>query len=91
MKHATLAFLVVIVGLGVTHPAPAATRYVSPVGRDSSNGASPERAWRTIRRVNRASLRPGDRVLFRGSSGSADHVWLVRRGKGKSCTRHLDG
>lgn len=34
-------------------------------GDDSHDGLKPERAWRSLTRVNRACLKPGDRVLFR--------------------------
>jgi hypothetical protein len=42
----------------------ARTFFVSPGGSDHRSGLSPVRAWRTVRRVNRAHLRAGDRVLF---------------------------
>ena len=42
--------------------------YVSPRGNDSAAGTRPSKAWRTMARVNRAALRPGDEVLFRGGS-----------------------
>ena len=42
------------------------TYYVSPSGDDHHSGRSPTRAWRTIDRVDRAVLQPGDRVLFQG-------------------------
>lgn len=42
-----------------------ATYYVNAgIGSDSSDGLSPNSAWRTIERVNSAALKPGDRVLF---------------------------
>lgn len=47
-----------------------ATYYVSNQGLDSNSGRSPERAWVTLDRVNRATLQPGDRVLF-----ERDGVW----------------
>jgi len=34
-------------------------------GDDSRDGLKPESAWHSLTRVNRASLKPGDRVLFR--------------------------
>ena len=69
---------------------------MSPSGSDSNAGteAAP---WQTVARVNRASLQPGDTVLFQGGkmfSGTtllaaglgnrfgADHVWFLRHGSG---------
>lgn len=50
----------------LTTGATAATWYVDHQnGCDSADGTSPERAWATLDRVNRAQLAPGDRVLFR--------------------------
>lgn len=40
--------------------------YVDAVnGSDGNNGRSPEKAWKTISRVNREMLRPGDKVHFK--------------------------
>jgi hypothetical protein len=44
--------------------------YVDPAGRDSNDGLSPKRAWRTVARVNSTSLQPGDAVYFK-----ADGLW----------------
>jgi hypothetical protein len=46
--------------------AAAATFYVSPSGSDRASGRSAAAAWKTVQRVNRASLSAGDRVLFQG-------------------------
>jgi hypothetical protein len=46
--------------------ASAATYYVDPAGSDGAAGTSPAAAWRTVARVNVASLAPGDVVRFRG-------------------------
>lgn len=51
----------------------ARTFYVAPNGRDSNVGTSPARPWRTVRRVDRASLRPGDVVLFKGGATFSDN------------------
>jgi hypothetical protein len=50
------------------------TYYVSGSGSDQNGGTSPGQAWRTVARVNRALLRPGDGVLFAGGQtfGDAD-------------------
>jgi len=46
--------------------AQAHTFYVdATVGDDGQDGLKPEAAWRSLARVNHASLAPGDRVLFR--------------------------
>lgn len=37
----------------------------SASGQDESAGTSPETAWRTLDKVNQASLIPGDKVLFK--------------------------
>lgn len=52
--------------------ASATTYYVRDGGSDARSGTSVARAWRTIERVNRAELRPGDRVLFAGGDVFAD-------------------
>lgn len=46
--------------------------YVDPAGRDDASGTSPTRAWRTVRRVNSAELRPGDTVSFRANGTFSD-------------------
>ena len=60
--------------LGFTHPAAAASAvyYVSSSGSDTNAGTSPANAWRTIGRVNRATLAAGDSVLFAGGETFAD-------------------
>ncbi len=40
------------------------TYYVSNAGDDENDGKTPETAWRTLKRVSSAELRPGDGVLF---------------------------
>jgi hypothetical protein len=71
----------------VAAPAPVAgahgprTFYVSPGGSDHNRGTSPARPWRTVRRVNRAALGPGDTVLLRGGAGFADPLLPPRSGE----------
>jgi parallel beta-helix repeat protein len=49
----------------------AADYYVSPAGSDTSAGTS-SAPWKTVGRVNRATLSPGDNVLFQGGQSFAD-------------------
>lgn len=46
-------------------PSGGAAYYVSPGGNDSNSGTSQSAPWRTIGRVNHASLQPGDVVYFK--------------------------
>ena len=68
---------------GLAPAAAARTFYIdAALGDDAHEGLTPEAAWRSLARVNRAALAPGDRVLFRRGcswrgqlaprSGSAD-------------------
>jgi hypothetical protein len=67
--------------LGWSSPAAGRTYYVSPNGSDANAGISPSRPWRSIERVNRAALQPGDVVRFRGSAEyRGSHLVLRRSG-----------
>ncbi|MFN3875314.1 MAG: right-handed parallel beta-helix repeat-containing protein, partial [Flavobacteriales bacterium] len=57
-KHLSLLLML------VPFAAAAATYYVSPTGSDTNNGTSQSTPWRTIGRVNQATLVAGDKVLF---------------------------
>ena len=47
------------------YPTDGKVYYVSPLGNDANDGLSPEKAWKTVKRVSDADeLRPGDAVLF---------------------------
>ena len=50
-------------------------------GDDGNNGLTPEKAWRTLARVNSAAFRPGDAVLFR--RGCEWTGGLAPRGNGR--------
>ncbi|MBQ8061619.1 MAG: right-handed parallel beta-helix repeat-containing protein [Bacteroidales bacterium] len=50
------------------------TFYVQAGGDDSADGLSPERAWRSLDRVNHADLSGGDRVLFRRGDVFRGHL-----------------
>jgi len=67
------AAVALVVGLGLFSTASCATSagrtyYVDPAGSDDSSGLSTGSAWRTLDRVNAASLAPGDTVLLRGGA-----------------------
>ncbi|MBB4661651.1 right-handed parallel beta-helix repeat-containing protein [Conexibacter arvalis] len=65
---AALAALAAVVALVSCDGALAArTFHVSPDGDDRAAGTASE-PWRSLARVNRARLRPGDRVLLRGGA-----------------------
>lgn len=53
--------------------------YVSATGSDANSGRSRGAAWRTVRRVNGASLDPGDGVLFEGGRTFSDSALSPRR------------
>ena len=59
------------VGIAFTGPASvssigaASLYYVSAEGCDNNDGRSPENAWRSLNRIGRHSLQPGDGVFFR--------------------------
>jgi hypothetical protein len=40
--------------------------YLSTSGNDSSPGTSPGKAWKSIEKVNELTLKPGDKILFKG-------------------------
>lgn len=50
------------------------TYYVGPRGDDSAPGTSPQQAWRTLDRADRAPLQPGDRLLLEGGARFAGNV-----------------
>lgn len=60
----------------VARPAPAAADYhIDPAGDDAGDG-SLRSPWRTLARVNRCKLQPGDRVLLRGGATFAGPLLL---------------
>jgi hypothetical protein len=56
------------------------TFYVAPYGKDRNRGMSPAHPWRTVARVDRARLRPGDRVLFAGGATFSDAALMPGEG-----------
>ena len=66
MISCSLVSIVICLGLAEPNVAAARTYYVDAVqGNDARDGLSPDAAWRSLDRVNKAALRPGDRVLLR--------------------------
>ena len=59
----SVALVLTAFGLSAA-PAFATTYHVSPAGSDRASGTSAGDAWKTLRRVNRARLRPGDTVVL---------------------------
>ena len=53
-------------------PPPGRTYYVSPTGSDRNAGTSLALPWRTLGKVNSATLKGGDTVLFQGGAVFAD-------------------
>lgn len=56
---------------------PGTVYFVSPQGNDLNSGLSPIRAWRTLGRVNRQFLVPGDTVAFQGGAAFVGTVELA--------------
>jgi hypothetical protein len=73
----TVALISVMVLVIDTQVLCAETYYLSPGGSDARAGTSPQNAWKTIHRVNKASLQAGDSVLMEGG-GSFPGNLLVR-------------
>jgi hypothetical protein len=75
MQRTLLMVAAIAAALAAAPAAQASTRYyVDAAGNDAAAGTSPAHPWRSLARVQAATLRPGDTVAFRrGStfSGSA--------------------
>lgn len=62
----------------------AATYYLSPSGSDHDAGTSPRRPWRTLARLDRLKVVPGDRLLLRGGATFAGTLRLEVSGGGSA-------
>src|SRR5690349_4419645 len=61
--------LQLVVLFGVSLAMHGATYYIdSSRGQDSNPGTSEKAPWRSLAKVNAASFRPGDRVLFKSGA-----------------------
>ncbi len=58
--------------------------YLSPRGSDLQEGTSPEKAWQTIRRANKAALQPGDNLLLEGGSRFPGNLLVRNSGTAKA-------
>jgi parallel beta-helix repeat protein len=68
---------VVLAAMLLAAPAALArTYYVSTSGHDQASGMSPAHAWRTMFRVDKARLHPGDTVLFQGGARFSDQTLM---------------
>ncbi len=78
--------LAAVGGLTVAGPAQArsaTTFYVSPSGADSASG-SQANPWRSVDRVSKADLRPGDQVLFKRGGTYAGTLRIKASGSSTS-------
>jgi hypothetical protein len=70
--------------LAGARPLAATDYFVCQNGHDEAQGTSANAAWRTIERVNRARLQPGDRVRFEGAASFAGNLLLSAEDAGTS-------
>ncbi len=77
LRLALLAIAAPVLGAA---PAGAATYYVAPGGSDGAAGTSAGSAFRTIDRLNRVRLRPGDRVVLRSGATFTGTLKLFESG-----------
>ena len=52
------------------------TYFVSPGGNDGHSGTAPDSAWRSIDRVNKQQLKPGDLVLFQAGQTFHGSIYI---------------
>ncbi len=65
MRYPTSCFALLLLLATISPVAFATTYFVATDGADDKPGTSPQAAWRSLARVNKADLKPGDSVLFR--------------------------
>jgi hypothetical protein len=83
--HCVLALtLVALFVVRFAASAGATTYYVSPAGSDRGPGTSTRHPWRTLARVDKRHLRPGDRLLLRGGAVFSGTLRVVVDGKGSA-------
>jgi len=86
LRHdpARVSALAVLLLLTSVWPMAATDYFVREKGDDAATGTSPDAAWRSIDRVNRTRLRPGDRVRFEASTSFAGNLRLSAEDAGTS-------
>ena len=72
--------LLLLIILKVSFLSRAVTYYVSSAGSDSQTGTTIAKAWRSIKKVNATTFKPGDRILF--EAGQTFSGSLVLQGSG---------
>ena len=77
VKLCSLAFALMLLGGG---QARATDYYISAAGLDANDGTAPNKAWQTIERANKATLRPGDRILFEGGQRFSGNLLITASG-----------
>jgi len=75
----------------VVCPLSGADYFLSASGDDAAQGHTTNTAWRSIERVNRAQLRPGDRVLFEAGRRFAGNLRLTEEDAGTAEARVVIG
>ena len=78
IRLAALALALLLLGVG--NLAHAAIYYVSPSGSDTNDGTSSDRGWKTIDRVNKVALQPGDSVLLEGGQSLPGNLLVTASG-----------
>ena len=77
VKLCSFAFALTLLAAG---QARATNYYISPAGSDANDGTAPNNAWQTIERANKATLRPGDRVLVEGGRRFSGNLLITASG-----------
>ena len=60
------------------------TYYVAPTGSDDNDGTTQAKPWRTIGKVNKAALHPGDSVLLEGGKSFSGNLLITASGNAKA-------
>ena len=86
MTPRLVTFVVATVWVLPIGPALAADYYVRPAGADGNSGLSPDAAWRSIARVNKQDLEPGDRILLEGGETFSGPLLVVATDAGTAAS-----